>query len=137
MGIRPTLVMKAIIALIAIGTTLPCSAGEKEQVELMRHQGARKQRVLAVDKTLDAKRKLAVLGDEPLHAVGESAIFRIEVFLELVFELVVDGRFVLIERLLEADDELVAFAAEDVGRHLPADMAATRSPRSKSASTTN
>jgi hypothetical protein len=59
---------------------------------------------------------------EPLDAVGESAVFRVEVLLELVFDLVVDAQFVLIEGFLQADDELVAFAAEGVGVQLAAHM---------------
>ena len=60
------------------------------------------------------------MGHEPLDAVGEAAVLRVEVFLELVFDLVVDAQLVLVECLLQADDELVAFAAEGVGVQLAA-----------------
>ena len=88
----------------------------------VRDQRAGEQRVFAVDEALDELRELAVLGDEPLDAVGEAAVLRIEVFLELVFDLVLDGLLVLVERFLQAADEAVAFAAEGVGAHLAADV---------------
>ena len=59
---------------------------------------------------------------QPLHAVGEPAVLRIEVLLELAFDLLLDGLLVLIERFLQAADEAVAFAAEGVGADLAADV---------------
>ena len=56
-------------------------------------------RVLAVDKALDQLRELAVLGHEPLDAIAEAAVLRIEVFLELAFKLLVNRLLVLVERL--------------------------------------
>ena len=75
-------------------------------------------RVFAVDEALDELRELAVLRDEPLHAMAEAAVLWIEVFLKRGGELAVNGFVVLLERLLHAAN----FALDQVGRRLAADV---------------
>ena len=58
---------------------------------IWREHRAGELRILAVDEALDELRQLAVLADEPLHAIVEAAAFRIEVLLERVAQPAVDA----------------------------------------------
>ena len=88
----------------------------------MGDQRAGEERVLAVDEASQQLGELAVVGQQPLDALGEAAVLGVEVFLEPAFDLLLDRVLVLIECFLQADDEAVALAAEDVGADLPADV---------------